>query len=134
MIKQAKATLGGKVDLKVADSETLPWESGTFDAITCTDSFHHYPSPEKVLQGMRRVLKPNGHLVIADPWVPQPFRWTLNLLFTLGKSGDVKLYSMKEWKLLMEASGFQLTRLECHKSSMLLVPCSAGWPRRNQTC
>jgi ubiquinone/menaquinone biosynthesis C-methylase UbiE len=126
MIKHAKAKLGERVDLKLADSESLPWDSGAFDAVTCTDSFHHYPSPEKVLQEMRRVLKPAGHIVIADPWAPQPFRWVLNFMFKFGKSGDVKLYSMEEWKLIMAAGGFQIKRLENHRSSMLLIAQRAG--------
>jgi ubiquinone/menaquinone biosynthesis C-methylase UbiE len=46
MIKQARARLGDRVDLKLADSEALPWESGAFDAISCTDSFHHNPNPQ----------------------------------------------------------------------------------------
>ncbi|HTV56717.1 MAG TPA: class I SAM-dependent methyltransferase, partial [Terriglobia bacterium] len=121
MIKQARAKLGDRVDLKIADSEALPWESGAFDALSCTDSFHHYPNPQKVLEEMRRVLKPAGHLVIADPWAPQPFRWIVNFFFKFGKSGDVKLYSMEEWRPLIEASGFKVVRLERHKSSMLLV-------------
>jgi ubiquinone/menaquinone biosynthesis C-methylase UbiE len=129
MIKQAKTKLGDRVELKVADSESLPWNSSAFDAITCTDSFHHYPSPEKVLVEMRRVLKPGGHLVIADPWAPEPFRWILNFFFKFSNSGDVKVYSMDEWKPLVEAGGFQVSRLERHGSSMLLVAQSRDTTR-----
>lgn len=125
MIKHAQKKLGDSVDLKMADSERLPWNSGSFDAITCTDSFHHYPSPERVLLEMSRVLKPRGHLVIADPWAPTPFRWIVNFLFKFTRSGDVKLYSMDEWTRMMDATGFQITRLANCSSSMLLVARSA---------
>jgi ubiquinone/menaquinone biosynthesis C-methylase UbiE len=126
MIKHARAKLGDRVDLKVSDSESLPWSAGHFDAITCTDSFHHYPSPRKVLFEMRRILKPGGYLVIADPWAPEPFRRIVNVFFKFSRSGDVKLYSMEEWKPLLEPNGFAVTRLESHGSSVLLVAQSAG--------
>jgi ubiquinone/menaquinone biosynthesis C-methylase UbiE len=126
MLRHAWAKLGDGIDLKVTDSENLPWNPGSFDAITCTDSFHHYPNPAQVLLEMRRVLKPGGYIVIADPWAPAPFRWIVNFLFRFGISGDVKLYSTAEWRRMMDAAGFQLSRLENQSSSMLLVARSAG--------
>jgi ubiquinone/menaquinone biosynthesis C-methylase UbiE len=121
MLKLARARLDDSVDLKLADSETLPWGSGGFDAITCTDSFHHYPRPEKVLREMHRILKLGGHIVIADPWAPATFRWIVNLSFKFTKSGDVKLYSMNEWKNMMDATDFRVARLEHQRASMLLI-------------
>ncbi len=52
MIKFAKQRLGETVDLRVSDSEHLPWEAETFDCLTCNFSFHHYPNPQAVLQEM----------------------------------------------------------------------------------
>jgi ubiquinone/menaquinone biosynthesis C-methylase UbiE len=126
MLRHARAKLGDRFELKVTDSENLPWGPGSFDAITCTDSFHHYPNPAQVLLEMRRVLKPGGHVVIADPWAPAPFRWIVNFLFRFGISGDVKLYSTEEWRRMMDAAGFQPSRLENQSSSMLLVARSAA--------
>ena len=125
MIKHARKKLGESVDLEVTDSESLPWNSSNFDAITCTDSFHHYPNPEKVLLEMRRVLNPGGHIVIADPSAPAPFRWIVNFSFKFTRSGDVKLYSMDEWTRMVDATGFHITRLANCRSSMLLVAQSA---------
>jgi ubiquinone/menaquinone biosynthesis C-methylase UbiE len=47
MLNMAKQKLNDRVELKLGDSEQLPWDNSTFDAIICTDSFHHYPEPEK---------------------------------------------------------------------------------------
>lgn len=121
MIKHARKKLGDSVDLKETDSENLPWNSSSFDAITCTDSFHHYPNPEKVLLEMRRVLKPGGHIVIADPSAPALFRWIVNFSFKFTKSGDVKLYSTDEWKRMMNSTGFRVARLERQRTSVLLI-------------
>lgn len=47
MIKYAQQRVGNRVELKVADSENLPWEDSIFDIIVCILSFHHYPYPDK---------------------------------------------------------------------------------------
>jgi len=48
------------------DVEHLPYTDNTFDVITCSHSFHHYPNKEKAMQEMYRVLKPEGRLMIID--------------------------------------------------------------------
>ena len=67
ILKIARDKSGEKADLRVGDSENLPFDDDTFDMITCTDSFHHYPNSENVLAEIRRVLRPQGRLLIADP-------------------------------------------------------------------
>ena len=83
MIKKSRELLGENVDLKVGDSEILPWVDDTFDVIICNASFHHYPNPVAVLKEMRRVLKPDGRVIIADPWMPNPIRYFVNLIFPI---------------------------------------------------
>ncbi len=107
MIKAAKGKLGGTVDLRVGDSEELPWAESSFDVVLSTQSFHHYPNPGKVLAEMKRVLKPNGHLIIADFWRPAPVRQIMNLLMRFDKDGDVRVYSEKEIRRLVEGTGFK---------------------------
>ncbi len=108
MIKVAQARLGPDVELKVGDSEHLPWPDSSFDCVLCTFSFHHYPQPEKVLSEMHRVLRDGGHVIIADPWAPAPFRQIANLILQLGlgTGGDVRVYSRQELVTLMGKAGF----------------------------
>lgn len=106
MLSVAKKKLNDKVKLKIGDSEQLPWENNIFDAIICTDSFHHYPEPKKVLREMTRVLETNGHIIIADPWIITPFRQVTNLLLKYSSSGDYKIYSKAEISKLLFESGF----------------------------
>jgi len=70
MIEKSRELLGESADLRVGDSEHLPWNDESFDIVTCIASFHHYPNPEPVLREMKRVLKHGGSLMIADPWAP----------------------------------------------------------------
>lgn len=112
MLGIAKKRLGENADLRNGDSEHLPWKGNSFDIVTCTDSFHHYPNPAAVLKEMRRVLKLDGKVIIADPWAPSPFRQVGNLLAPLGREGDVRVYSMQEMKKLLEESGLALISWE----------------------
>ena len=67
MAKKAKAKLKEhKIKVKVGDVEELPYHVNTFDVVTCSHSFHHYPDKKKAVGEMHRVLKNGGHLLIID--------------------------------------------------------------------
>ncbi|SFD23618.1 class I SAM-dependent methyltransferase [Clostridium uliginosum] len=106
MLNIARQKLNKNVELKIGDSEQLPWYNDIFDAIICTDSFHHYPEPEKVLSEMARVLKDKGHLVIGDPWMISPLRQVFNLQLKYSKSGDYRIYSKLEISRMLVKCGF----------------------------
>src|SRR5947207_1179163 len=55
-----------RLHLVQADSERLPFKDDTFDVITCTHSFHHYPHQNRAIAEMHRVLRPDGKLLIID--------------------------------------------------------------------
>src|SRR5262249_5797026 len=40
------------------DSEHLPFADASFDLLTCSNSFHHYPHQAAVVPEFRRVLRP----------------------------------------------------------------------------
>jgi ubiquinone/menaquinone biosynthesis C-methylase UbiE len=121
MIKFAKQRLGETVDLRVADSEHLPWEANAFDCLTCNCSFHHYPHPAAVLEEMRRVLKPGGHLVFSDPWFPGVLRHLANFVVRLSKLGDVRMYSFKEWRTLLTTADMQIARSDHGATTCFVV-------------
>lgn len=61
----------------------------TFDIVTCSQSFHHYPHPEKAMLEAKRVLKPGGLYILFDPGIGGISAWIDNhILFKLVKSGD----------------------------------------------
>ncbi|QLE56817.1 class I SAM-dependent methyltransferase [Nostoc sp. TCL26-01] len=49
-----------------ASAASLPFANDSFDVIVSASSFHYFDNPNTVLQEMRRVLKPNGRLIILD--------------------------------------------------------------------
>lgn len=67
MIKKAKAKLKDEpINFRIGDVEHLPYDEETFDVITCSHSFHHYPNQLKAVTEMHRVLKHDGRLMIVD--------------------------------------------------------------------
>jgi ubiquinone/menaquinone biosynthesis C-methylase UbiE len=125
MIEKARELLGDRADLKVGDSENLPWDNDTFDAITCNASFHHYPNPKAVLNEMKRVLKPSGRVIIVDPWMPYPIRIVANSLLALINTGDVKMYSQDEMTKMFENCGFESINVEVSKKFFFVATAIA---------
>lgn len=83
-------------ELRVGDSENLPYEDSSFDIITCINSFHHYEKPQKAINEIRRVLNTEGILILGEIWLPTPFRNLTNFFLPYMSAGDYKIYSCKE--------------------------------------
>ncbi len=73
--KVKKLGLEEKVNFVNGDSEHLPFAEGSFDIITCSNSFHHYPNQEYVLTEMNRILKPGGCIIIIDGYRDNVLGW-----------------------------------------------------------
>jgi ubiquinone/menaquinone biosynthesis C-methylase UbiE len=49
-----------RVRLVQADAAALPFRSDSFDVVTCMGAWRHFSDPERVLQEICRVLRPEG--------------------------------------------------------------------------
>lgn len=63
----------------VADAMALPFQSGTFDAVVCLNVLHHLPHPCRALEGMARVIRAGGLLLIAEPHASLTLQLVLRL-------------------------------------------------------
>ena len=54
-----------KVSFVQADTELLPFSDSTFDAALFLETLHHLMEPEKAISEVRRILKPNGILILS---------------------------------------------------------------------
>jgi len=89
------------------DSERLPFSSGTFDIVTCSNSFHHYPHQDRAIAEMRRVLRPGGRLMVIDGYRDAPWGWFIFDVCVAGVEGDVHHASAKRFRELMMQAGLQ---------------------------
>ncbi|MDD5529431.1 MAG: methyltransferase domain-containing protein [bacterium] len=58
------------VEFKIGNSDPLPFEDNFFDIITMNYSFHLVKDKLKSLVELKRVLKPDGQIVIGDSFMP----------------------------------------------------------------
>ena len=66
MIEQAKKKNIPNADFVVGDCENFLFEDNAFDAIICSNRFHHYPNPQAFFDSVKRCLRPGGRLVLRD--------------------------------------------------------------------
>jgi len=71
------------------DSEHLPFADASFDVITCSNSFHHYPHQQTVVREMRRVLRPGGLLMVLDGFRDNVVGWFVFDVVIAGIEKDV---------------------------------------------
>ena len=75
--KFSQSEYAAKLRAIQADSERLPFPQSTFDVVTCCNSFHHYPHQAEAIRGFRRVLRPNGLLVLIDGFRDNVIGWVV---------------------------------------------------------
>ncbi|QEE49255.1 bifunctional demethylmenaquinone methyltransferase/2-methoxy-6-polyprenyl-1,4-benzoquinol methylase UbiE [Flavobacterium alkalisoli] len=100
--KIAERKLSNKIDMVLGDSENIPFEDNSFDAITVAFGVRNFETLEKGLAEILRVLKPGGIFVILETSVPTktPYKqgykfYTKHILPLIGKlfSKDKSAYA-----------------------------------------
>jgi demethylmenaquinone methyltransferase / 2-methoxy-6-polyprenyl-1,4-benzoquinol methylase len=73
-----------KIDLRLGDSENLPFEENKFDAVIVAFGVRNFENLEKGLVEMKRVLKPGGRMVVLEFSKPGsfPFKQIYNFYFS----------------------------------------------------
>jgi SAM-dependent methyltransferase len=70
MIDKARADAAeagvGNVTFEVGDATALDLPDDSLDGAITRFSLHHIPAPVRVLEEMRRVVKPGGYVVVSD--------------------------------------------------------------------
>ncbi len=107
MIKKARAKLKDEpIEFKIGDVEELPYEQHSFDIITCSNSFHHYPDQKKAVREMHRVLRDDGKLMIVDGCRD---RFLGKIIFGITQIVEGNVYHIfeRELKDMLISAGFQ---------------------------
>lgn len=119
MIEVARTKVAPGMEFVVGDAENLPFHEASFDAVLCSNSFHHYPNPAAFLAGALRVLRPGGRLILRDYTSSDPVVWLMNHvelpLARLVGHGDVRVLRQREFVELAQAAGFEVLVMEAQK-------------------
>lgn len=117
MLAQAQAALGSQPHVQLeqrtlgsGETANLPYAPATFDLITCTNVLHDLPEPLAVLKGLRRLLAPNGQLVIEDYARREPpFPWVvIEWLEQRIEGGHGRAYTLAEARALCLQAGLHV--------------------------
>ena len=60
----------GPVRFHLGDAERLPFATDTFDVVWSSGSIEYWPQPVRTLREFRRVLKPDGQVLVVGPNEP----------------------------------------------------------------
>lgn len=114
-----KAGLAGKIDVVYGDFENIPAEDASMDVVWSQDAILHSGNRRRVLDEVKRVLKPGGQFIFTDPMqaddcpdgVLQPILDRIHLE-TLGSFGfyDVELGKRGFEKIEVKVLTHQLRR------------------------
>ncbi|WMI64286.1 bifunctional demethylmenaquinone methyltransferase/2-methoxy-6-polyprenyl-1,4-benzoquinol methylase UbiE [Aestuariibaculum sp. YM273] len=90
--KVKKKGLDNRIEMILGDSENMPFEDNTFDAITVSFGVRNFETLENGLKDILRVLKPGGTFVILETSIPTktPYKqgynfYSKNILPLIGK-------------------------------------------------
>jgi len=108
MIKIARNQNVKNTNYIIGESENIPLPSNSVNSIFCLNSFHHFPNPTESFIEMKRLLKTQGEIIIGDIWVFPVVREFINAYLPFSKSGDVRMYSKRDLKKIIEPLGLQL--------------------------
>ncbi|WP_250433068.1 bifunctional demethylmenaquinone methyltransferase/2-methoxy-6-polyprenyl-1,4-benzoquinol methylase UbiE [Hanstruepera flava] len=106
--KITKKGLDQTIEMVLGDSENMPFEDNTFDAITVAFGIRNFETLNKGLAEIYRVLKPNGIFVILETSVPTktPFKQGYNFYtkYVLPKIGRLFSKDKNAYKYLSESA------------------------------
>jgi glycosyltransferase involved in cell wall biosynthesis/SAM-dependent methyltransferase len=116
-----------EIDLFNAESDPFPYANEHFRTVLCCELLEHLPTdPMHMMGEINRILAPGGYLVLTTPNVAslrslaavlQGFHPQLFSTYLRPKEGETdarhhREYTPGEIRLLLEESGFEVTRLE----------------------
>lgn len=104
---------GSTPGIVAASGEQLPFESQCFDVVLCECTLSLCENPEQVLREIRRVLGPNGWLILSDVCGKET---------QLVEAGPLRrLYPVHWMKDMLEKYGFQIDLEEDHTKDLITM-------------
>jgi ubiquinone/menaquinone biosynthesis C-methylase UbiE len=111
-VAQEKCVALPNVSFHQSSVLSLPGKDGQFEVVICANAFHYFDQPVEALTEMKRVLHPNGRVVILD-WcrdfmVCRFCDWLLGWLDPAHK----RCYTQDELNTLIVSAGLKVQRAQ----------------------
>jgi len=87
---------------KFYNGSDIPFPDSSFEAVICTEVLEHASDPNRLLQEIRRVLKPGGQVLVTMPFV-----WSEHEI-----PYDFRRFTRYEHARIFAAAGLSVTKIE----------------------
>lgn len=119
---------GDRAAFTVGDAHQIPFPGNTFDAVFSNSTLHEWNEPERVLEEIHRVLKPEGRFYISDLRRNMPF-FVKNYMKRLIPKDQVpglmaaiqSAYTVDEAKAIMKKSKFTRFKTSVNPFSLMIT-------------
>lgn len=96
------------VSFHTASASRLPFTSNSFDVVVSASSFHYFDDPHAALAEMKRILKPDGRLVILDWCKDYLLCQIYDIVLKVFDPAYKQCYSQTEFHDLLASAGFNI--------------------------
>ncbi|MBD2114058.1 MULTISPECIES: class I SAM-dependent methyltransferase [Cyanophyceae] len=119
MLCVARQKLPKSVELRVGSADNIPFPNESFDWVISTNAFHYFRHPYQAIQDIKRVLKPNGHLVITD-WCDDYLTCRIcDIFLRLFNRAYSRTYGTSECQRMLQNEGLAEVSIEKYKIDWL---------------
>lgn len=108
MLEVARRRLGQNATVLECEAAQLPFADADFQLVTSTSALHYFRDVDSTLREIRRVISPDGNLVITD-WCRNYF-WmrVLNRILPWTRHAHVHTFNTKELEQRLSLAGFSI--------------------------
>ncbi|WP_392536245.1 class I SAM-dependent methyltransferase [Nostoc sp. C117] len=109
-IAKQKFSAYPQVSFQIASASNLPFDNDSFDVIVSANAFHYFDDPLTALKEMRRVLKPDGKVIILD-WCRDYLTCKIcELILKVFDPAHQQCYSQNEFHHLLKDANLAVSR------------------------
>lgn len=109
-IAKQKCIAYPQASFQIASASNLPFDNDSFDVIVSANSFHYFDDPLAALKEMRRVLKPDGKVIILDWCRDYLFCQICDVILQVFDPAHQQCYTQNEFHRLLEDADFTINR------------------------
>ncbi|HKF73258.1 MAG TPA: methyltransferase domain-containing protein [Stellaceae bacterium] len=99
-----------KIDLRIASVEAMPFAAGCFDRALIVNTFYFVAHPERALGELRRVLRPEGVLVVAG--ITPEAAASLSIV-----QHGFRIYDQPRLEEMLKRAGFRSADVEVYRET-----------------
>jgi len=108
------------IDIRAGTIYDMQLPDAHFDVVTLWDVLEHTPDPKKVLDECRRVLKPNGLLIVNYPDIEALIARLMGRRWVFLLSVHLYYFTPQTIRRMLEETGFGVERFKMHWQSLEL--------------